>query len=365
MDIRSIINAIEDFAPRALQEDYDNSGLQAGDVTNICTGVLLALDVNKETVKEAKENNFNFIVSHHPILFKGIKSITPTSDIGSILIDAITHNISIYSAHTSLDNARFGVSYRMADKLKLQHIHTLQPQASKLCKLVVFAPTAYAESIKRALAKSGAGEIGDYRGCSYSMDGLGAYEATANAHPFIGEIGELHEEAETRIEVILPKRLLSQSLKAMLKVHPYEEPAYDIIPLLNNDAYSGSGAIGALPTPMPLKDFLQILKNVFKCPCIRHNGLNGNQLIQKVALCGGSGSFLANDAIQQGADIFVTGDVKYHDFTTINGQIVVADIGHYESEQCAKEILYDIISDKFPKLNIRQSKTENNTIKYF
>lgn len=365
MDIRSVINAIEDFAPRALQEDYDNSGLQAGDVTNICTGVLLTLDVTKETVKEAKENNFNFIVSHHPILFKGIKSITPTSDIGNILIDAITHNISIYSAHTSLDNARFGVSYRMANKLKLQDIRTLQPQVGRLCKLVVFAPVAYAKSIKQALAKSGAGKIGDYRGCSYSMDGLGVYEATDKAHPFIGKIGELHEEAETRIEVILPKRLLSQSLKAMLEVHPYEEPAYDIIPLLNDDAYSGSGAIGKLPAPMPLSDFLQTLKNVFKCPCIRHNGANEDQLIQKVALCGGSGSFLTNDAIQQDADIFVTGDVKYHDFTTINSQITVADIGHYESEQCAKEILYDIISEKFPELNIQQSKTENNTIKYF
>ncbi len=365
MDIRSVINAIEDFAPRALQEDYDNSGLQAGDVTNICTGVLLTLDVTKETVEEAKENNFDFIVSHHPILFKGIKSITPTSDIGGILIDAIKHNISIYSAHTSLDNARFGVSYRMACKLGLSNIRTLQAQTDKLCKLVVFVPTAYAKSVKQALAKSGAGEIGNYRGCSYSMDGIGAYEATVDAHPFVGEIGALHEERETRIEVILPKQLLSQTLKAMMDAHPYEEPAYDIIPLLNDDAYSGSGAIGTLPEPMTLTDFLKSLKCVFKCPCIRHNGHDGNQLVRKVALCGGSGSFLTNDAIRQGADIFITGDVKYHDFTSVDKQITVADIGHYESEQCAKEILQDVISKKFPQLKIQQSKTENNTIKYF
>lgn len=365
MDIRSVINAIEDFAPRALQEDYDNSGLQAGDATNICTGVLLALDVTKEVIEEAKENNFNFIVSHHPILFKGIKSITPTSEIGSLLIDAIKHNFSIYSAHTSLDNARFGVSYRMAEKLGLQDIRTLQPQSDKLCKLVVFTPTAYSKKIKQALAESGAGEIGNYRGCSYSMNGLGAYVATADAHPFAGKVGSLHEEQETRIEVILPKRLLSRVTKAMLDVHPYEEPAYDIIPLLNGDAYSGSGAIGLLQGPTTLSNFLHVLKDVFKCPCIRHNGVDGKQMIQKVALCGGSGSFLTKDAISQGADIYVTGDVKYHDFTSATGQIVIADIGHYESEQCAKEILQDEISRKFPKLRIKQSITENNTIKYF
>ena len=233
MNIRSVINAIEDFAPRALQESYDNAGLQAGDATNICTGVLLTLDVNENTVTEAKEYGLNCIISHHPLLFKGIKSISPDTPTGRILIDAISNGITIYSAHTNLDNARFGVSNRMAQMLGLSGIRTLQPQSATLVKLAVFVPEAHADKVRDAMADAGAGAIGDYDRCSYSLEGTGRFRAATGANPFVGEIGEIHQEAETKIEVIAPRRLSGRIIRAMLDAHPYEEPAYDIIPLDN------------------------------------------------------------------------------------------------------------------------------------
>lgn len=362
MNIRSVINAIEDFAPRALQESYDNAGLQAGDVANICTGVLLSLDVTEKTVEEAKEYGLNLIVSHHPLLFKGVKSISPDTPTGRILINAISNGITIYSAHTNLDNARFGVSYRMATKLGLTDIRTLQPQTGAMVKLVAFAPTAHAEAIRNAMAGAGAGAIGDYDSCSYTMEGTGRFKAASGAHPFVGAIGEIHQEAECRIEVIVTKYLLGKVLKAMIEAHPYEEPAYDIIPLANADQYAGSGAVGSIK-PIRLSDFLAKLKSAFNCPAIRYCG-DLDAEISKVALCGGSGAFLTSDAIAAGADIYVTGDVKYHDFTTFADKIMIADIGHYESEQCTKEIFNGIIAESFPELTIRDSKTDINTIKY-
>lgn len=362
MNIRSVINAIEDFAPRALQESYDNAGLQAGDAANICTGVLLSLDVTERTVEEAKEYGLNLIISHHPLLFKGVKSISPATSTGRILINAISNGISIYSAHTNLDNARFGVSYRMAKKLGLSNIRTLQPQSGTMLKLVVFAPTTHAEAIRLAMADAGAGAIGDYDSCSYTMEGTGRFRATSGAHPFVGKIGEIHKEAECRIEVILPKRLLNNVLKAMLDAHPYEEPAYDVIPLATADPYAGSGTVGCIK-PTSMKEFLGILKTTFGCQTIRYCGDMGTT-INKVALCGGSGAFLTPDAIAAGADVYVTGDVKYHDFTTFADKIMIADIGHYESEQCSKEIFQEILANKFPNLIIKNSKTDINTIKY-
>ena len=362
MNIRSVINAIEDFAPRALQESYDNAGLQAGDATNICTGVLLTLDVNENTVTEAKEYGLNCIISHHPLLFKGIKSISPDTPTGRILIDAISNGITIYSAHTNLDNARFGVSNRMAQMLGLSGIRTLQPQSATLVKLAVCVPEAHADKVRDAMADAGAGAIGDYDRCSYSLEGTGRFRAATGANPFVGEIGEIHQEAETKIEVIAPRRLSGRIIRAMLDAHPYEEPAYDIIPLDNADNYSGSGAVGNIK-PTTMGRFIDLLKATFNCKAIRYCG-DERKTITRVALCGGSGAFLTSDAIASGADIYVTGDVKYHDFTSFADKIAIADIGHYESEQCSKSIFREILEKKFPGLTIKDAETDINTIKY-
>ena len=360
MDIRCVINAIEAFAPRALQESYDNSGLQAGDVTKDCKGVLLTLDVSEQTVEEAASLGCNLIISHHPLLFKGIKTLTPASSTGRILISAVKNDIAIYSAHTNLDNARRGVSARMAAKLGMTDVEVLQPQRSTLLKLVVFAPSTHSEAVKQAMTEAGAGRIGDYDSCTYTMEGTGSFRALSGARPFVGQEGSIHHEPETRIEAILHRSLLGKVTAAMLKAHPYEEPAYDIIPLENADRYAGSGAVGNIGETTA-GEFLENLKSVFGCPAVRYCG-ELNRRISRVALCGGSGAFLIGDALAAGADIYVTGDLKYHDFTENAGKIMLADIGHFESENCTKEIFHDILSAEFPSLRIELAK-ETNTIK--
>ncbi|MGM9841938.1 MAG: Nif3-like dinuclear metal center hexameric protein [Candidatus Limisoma sp.] len=362
MRIRSVLDAIESLAHRTLQESYDNSGLQAGDVALDCSGVLLTLDVTEQTVDEAIERNLNLIISHHPLLFKPVKQISPDSAVGRILMKAIRHGIAIYSAHTSLDNAWGGVSHRMAEMLGMTDIRVLEPQSAMLAKVVVFVPTDYADTVANAMFAAGAGHIGDYDSCSYRMQGMGSFRALDAAQPFVGNIGEIHNEPETRIEVIARRSNVDRIVSAMLKVHPYEEPAFDIIALDNADNRAGSGVVGCIEEST-LAELLTRLKDTFRVPAIRYSG-NDTDKIRRVALCGGSGAFLIGNAIAAGADIFVTGDLKYHDFTTYAERIAIADIGHYESEQCAKQILADIIKKNFPDLLVSMAESDTNTIKY-
>ena len=362
MKIRYILNAIEAFAPRALQENYDNAGLQVGDAANDCVGVLLTLDVTEQTVDEAKESNCNLIISHHPLLFKGIKSVTPSTETGRIITKALNYGIAIYSAHTNLDNATDGVSFRMAKMAGLENVKVLVPQKGTLAKVVAFVPEEYEKAVLNALYENGAGNIGNYDSCSYIMEGTGTFRPKEGATPFSGRKGELHHGREKRIEVIIPIWKAGKAIEAMLAAHPYEEPAYDIIPLANSDNYNGSGIIGDIE-PTSLGDFLQLLKSTFGIHTIRYSG-NPSSIIRRVAMCGGSGAPMASDAIAAGADVYVSGDFKYHDFTTYRGIISLADIGHYESEQCAKSILRDIIAGKFPDIPVTFSKTDINTINY-
>ena len=362
MKIRCVLDAIEEFAPRALQESYDNAGLQTGNAANDCTGVLLTLDVTERNVDEAVERGCNLIISHHPLLFKGVKSVSPVNSTGRILIKAIKNDITIYAAHTNLDNARGGVSFRMADKLGLKYVRVLQPQKDRLVKIAVFVPHGYEDAVCDALFANGAGNIGDYSSCSYRIDGIGAYVPSDSANPFIGERGELHHEPETRVEVIIPSWRAGKAVSAMIEAHPYEEPAFDIIPLANEDRYSGSGVVGNIE-PVTLEALLERLKTVFGTKAVRYCG-NPESVIKRVALCGGSGAFLAQDAVAVGADILITGDVKYHDFTTYCDRLKIADIGHYESEQCTKEIFRELIRGKFPEIATYFAETDINPINY-
>ena len=362
MRIRDILNAIEEFAPRALQESYDNTGLQAGDTANDCKGVLLTLDVTERTVDEAAERNCNLIISHHPLLFKGIKSITPATETGRIIMKALANGTAIYAAHTNLDNAKGGVSFRMAEMLGLKNIQVLSPQRGTLTKLVVFAPADYAQAVSDALFSIGAGNIGDYDSCSYTMDGRCTFRPKENAKPSIGKKGKTHHGDEQRIEVIIPSWKADDAIKAMTAAHPYEEPAYDVIPLANADMHNGSGVVGDI-TPTTLSDFLKRLKSVFGTKSIRYSG-QPSGTIKRIAMCGGSGAFLIGEALAANADLYVSGDLKYHDFTACRGTIALADIGHHESEQCAKKIIQEIISGQFTGLPIYFSETDINPINY-
>jgi len=363
MNISQIIETLEDFAPLALQESFDNSGLQVGDVSQRVKGILLCLDVTEEVLDEALELDCNLIISHHPLLFKPIKKLSGKTYIERCVIKACKNDLVIYSAHTNMDNAYGGVNYYLAEKLGLQNLRILSPKNDGLLKLVVFVPESHAETVRNALFNAGAGCIGNYDFCSFNVPGEGTFRAGEQAHPFVGNLNELHTEPEIRIETILPAHKKSAALRALLSVHPYEEPAYDFYPLANEWNRAGSGIAGELPCPENETDFLRRLKTVFKLQTLKHSPLRGKE-ISEVALCGGSGAFLIPDAIACGADIFITGEAKYNDYFDVENRILLAVVGHYESEIITKELFYDVISKKMINFAVHFSTTSTNPVNY-
>jgi dinuclear metal center YbgI/SA1388 family protein len=363
MLVQEIIDLIEDFAPPALQENYDNSGLQVGDPDEKVKGVLLCLDVTHEVIKEAQKKKCNLIIAHHPLIFSPLKRITGKTYVEQILLTAIRKNIAIYACHTNADNVMAGVNKKVAEKLGLTNTKILQPKKGILKKLVTFCPTDHAEKVRHALFKAGCGRIGNYDSCSYNLQGEGTFRGNEHSNPFAGEKNKLHTEQEVRIETVFESYKESKVVKALHKAHPYEVVAYDIYALDNRHPEIGSGLIGNLPKAMKEEDFLQQVKSVFNVGCIRYTALTGDK-VHKVALCGGSGSFLLPDAIRSGAQIFITGDFKYHQFFDAENKLVIADIGHYESEQFTPEIFYEVIRKKLPKFAVHLSKTNTNPINY-
>lgn len=359
--IREITAAIEEFAPLALQESYDNAGLQVGDASLAATGALLCVDVTEEVVDEAIQKGCNLIIAHHPLLFRPLKRITGSNYIERIVIKALRNDIAIYAAHTNLDAV--AVNHRWAQQLALTDVEVLQPTADMLYKLVTYVPHDNADSVRQALFDAGAGTIGNYDCCSYNTQGVGTFRAGENTHPYCGNKGEVHHEVESRIEVIMPRYLQSRVIRALLQAHPYEEPAYDLIPIANDYTQAGMGVVGNLPHKTDAIALLQQLKNELHCGSIRHNATAGQQ-VQRVALCGGSGSSLINKALAAGADIFITGEIGYHPFFGYENKLILAEIGHYESEQHTKEIFCEVITKKFPTFATHYATVETNPIKY-
>jgi dinuclear metal center YbgI/SA1388 family protein len=363
MKIIDLISAIEVFAAPELQEDYDNAGLITGNGDRECSGVLCSLDVTLEVIKEAQASNCNLIISHHPIIFKGLKRINGKSYVENIIIEAIKNDIALYAAHTNLDNVLLGVNGMIAQKLGLKDIEVLQPKKKLLRRLITFAPVDKAEEVRRAVFNAGAGHIGQYSECSFNSEGTGTFKAEEGANPYVGEIGKQHQEKEIKIEIVYPFYLETQVVKALVKHHPYEEVAYDIFTMENSHLGMGSGVVGYLEAPMEEKGFLNLLKERFAANGIRYTSLLGKP-IQKVAVCGGAGSFLLKKAISSQADIYITGDVKYHEFFDAEGKIVLADIGHYESEQYTVELLCDLLLKKFPTFAVLKSSVNTNPVNY-
>ncbi|MGL5938308.1 MAG: Nif3-like dinuclear metal center hexameric protein [Phocaeicola sp.] len=362
MKIKEVIAALEKFAPLPLQDGFDNAGLQVGMTEAEVTGALLCLDVTEAVVDEALTLGCNLIVSHHPLLFKGYKSITGKDYVERCILKAIKNDVTIYSAHTNLDNAAQGVNYKIAQKLGLQNIQILSPKENSLVKLVTYVPLAQQEELQEALFAAGCGAIGYYDSCSFQSTGTGTFRALSGANPFCGQLNRLHKESEVRVETILPNFKKGVVLKALLAVHPYEEPAFDFIPLDNSWKDVGAGIIGELENPVSELSFLQQIKSTFHVGCLKHNTLSGRD-IKRVALCGGSASFLLPKAVGK-ADIFITGEVKYHDYFAYENSILIAEIGHYESEQYTQELFYSIIRDVFPEINLYLTKVYTNPIKY-
>lgn len=364
MKIQDITSLLESMAPVSLQESYDNAGLITGDGQWDCTGIITALDATEEVILEAIEKKCNLVVAHHPIIFSGLKKINGKNYVERAVIAALKNNIAIYAIHTNLDNILAGVNGRMADQLGLINRQVLQPKNNILKKLFVFVPVAFAEKLRSAIFLAGGGHISNYSECSFNTEGTGTFKAGEGAHPFVGNIGERRSENEVKLEVIFPAWLERKILATMLAIHPYEEVAYDIISLDNEYSETGSGLIGELAVPLSETDLLGLLKKQFGLSVIRHSPLTG-KMLKKLALCGGAGNFLIAAAVAAGADFYITSDIKYHEFFDANGRLVIADIGHFESEQFTIDLLFDVLREKFPNFAVLKTGVKTNPVHYF
>lgn len=363
MKVKEIVNALERFAPLPLQDGWDNAGLQVGLTEAEVTGALLCLDVTEAVVDEAVALGYNLIVSHHPLIFGGLKSITGRNYVERCVLKAIRHGITICSHHTNMDNAMGGVNHRIAKKLGLKNLRILSPKEESLLKLVTFAPIEQANEVRQALFDAGCGCIGEYDQCSYNLTGEGTFRAGEGTNPFCGNIGKMHTEREVRIETVMPAYLKGKAVRALLNAHPYEEPAYDLYPLKNQWEQAGAGLVGELPEDMEVDAFIALVKETFKAECVKANRFNG-QRVRTIALCGGSGAFLLPQAMGQGADAFLTGEIKYHDYFGHEDDLLMMEIGHYESEQFTMEIFNEIIKEACPSLPVKLTGVNTNPVRY-
>ena len=364
MKIKDVVASLEVMAPLSLQENYDNAGLITGDENADCTGILVSLDTIPAVVDEAVKKGCNLIVSHHPIVFSGLKKVTGKNYVQKAVIKAIKNDIAIYAIHTNLDNVVNGVNGKIAELLGLKNISVLAPKENQLKKLFTFIPTTHTDKVRQAIFEAGGGHIGNYEECSFNSEGFGTFKGGLSSDPYVGKPGKLHTENEIKVEVIFPGWLEDRIIKNLLAVHPYEEVAYDIIRLDNRSLSMGSGVIGELKEAVDEKAFFETLKEKFRLKVIKHTELLNKQ-ITKVAICGGAGSFLISNALSAGADCFITSDIKYHELFDANDKIVIADIGHFESEQFTINLLQEFLELKFPTFAVLKTEVNTNPVRYF
>ncbi len=361
MKLKEIISILEKTAPPVLQESYDNSGLQIGTADESVKKALITLDVTDHVVDEAVQSGCDLIIAHHPLIFKGLKKLTGSSQTERIVVRLIRENIALYAMHTNLDNVDSGVNHKLGTVLELKNLQILSPGAGSLKKLVTFCPVDHSEKLREAMFRAGAGHIGDYDSCSYNLTGVGTFRGLEGTDPFVGKKGELHVEPETRIETIVPDYRLDAVISAMIQAHPYEEVAYDIYPLDNQDPKTGAGMMGELESPVSAMEFLGQVKKILSSKALKYSGPADGQ-VKKVAICGGSGAFLIGTAFRKGADIFITGDIKYHDYFEYADKMIVVDAGHYETEQFTKALFHDILKQKFPTFALQISEVNTNPV---
>lgn len=361
--ISQLLAYLQQVAPFQYQEGYDNSGLLVGDASREITGVLVALDCTEAVIEEAVANGANVVLTHHPIIFKGLKRLTGSNYVERAVIKAIEQKVALIAIHTNLDNMYFGVNHIIGTKLGLRDMRILAPKEATLFKLSVFVPLEAQEAVRQAMADAGAGHIGNYDHCSFSAEGMGRFRPLDGANPYIGDAGKVETVQEVRIEVIVNRHALGAVESAMKKAHPYEEVAYDIVALNTTNTYIGSGMVGELSEPVPVMDFLNLVKTTFGCGIVRYTD-PVQETVQRIAVCGGSGGFLLSDAVRAKADVFITADYKYHEFFDADRRIVIADIGHFESEQFTSEWLVTILLKKFTNFAVRLANVNTNPINY-
>ena len=363
MKVKDIIALLEELSPLSYSEDFDNTGLLLGDANAKVSGILVTLDTLETVVDEAIEKKCNLIVSFHPIIFSGLKKITGNTYVERVVQKAIKHDIAIFSNHTALDNSWNGVNAMICEKLGLKNRNVLIPQHETIKKLITFVPSKDAEKVRNALFAAGGGSIGNYENCSFNIEGKGSFKGNEDSKPVKGKKGEIHFEEETQIGITFAKHLQNNILTALFEAHPYEEVAYEITTLENSNQHLGMGMIGEFEKAMDEKEFLKFLKKMMKTDCIRHSALL-QKSIKRVAVLGGSGSFAIEAAKKTGADAFISADFKYHDFFKAENTILLADIGHYESEQYTKELLHSFLKKKITNFAVLLSQTNTNPISY-
>ena len=362
LKIQSITDCLEQWAPPSLALSYDNCGLLVGDPNQLVKKALVSLDVTEGVVQEAIDQQANLIIAHHPVIFKGLRSIRPTTDSQRAIILAIKHDIAIYAIHTNLDRVDDGVNKALADRLNLSNRSVLE-EASNLYKLITFVPTKDLQVVRNALFSIGAGSIGEYEKASFVSSGVGSFQGSASSNPSIGKAGEFTEVEEEKLEVLLTDTLLSSALKTLQEHHPYEEVAYDIVPLQNKNQSHGSGMIGELREPLSPDDFIQYLTNHLGLQLVRHSPLIKSK-IKRVAICGGAGFDLLKNARQKGADAYVTADLKYHDFFEADSSLLLCDIGHYESEHWVIQEIKDYLTRNFANFAVLSTTVNTNPVHY-
>ena len=363
MKVSDLVAYLNQLAPFSYQESYDNSGLLVGDPTTEIKGVLVALDCVESIVEEAISIGANVIVTHHPIVFKGLKRLTGANYVERTVLKAIKNDIALIAIHTNLDNMPHGVNKIISDKLGLTNTSILVPREAGFLKLSVFVPITHSEVVRQAIADAGAGKIGDYDACSFTVSGTGRFRPSQEADPYIGSPGVLEEVQEERVDVVVPQHSLNAVLSAMKKTHPYEEVAYDLVALVNTNEYVGSGMVGELSDEVPVQEFLKTIKMTFNCGVVRYTE-SAKPKVKRIAVCGGSGSFLLSAAKRAGADVFITADFKYHEFFDAENRIVIADIGHFESEQYTSHWLVEQLQKKFTTFAVRLTSINTNPINY-
>ncbi len=363
MTIKDITRYIEELAPLQYAEDFDNVGLLVGNYNTKVSNILVTLDTLEDTVDEAIAKNCNLIVSFHPIIFSGLKKLNGNNYVERVVLKAIKNDIAIYATHTALDNTHLGVSAKICEVLGLQNTKVLIPKKGVIKKLTTYIPIDSLNKVRTALFKAGAGNIGNYDACSFIVNGQGTYRGNENSNPVLGTKGEFHTEKETFLSVIFENKNEKAILKALHKYHPYEEIAYDVVTTDNIHQNIGMGMVGELKNSMDETSFLSYLKKTMSANCIRHSAFTGKS-IKKVAVLGGSGSFAIQNAINLNSDIYISADFKYHDFFKAENKILLADIGHYESEQFTKNLLVEYLTKKFTNFAVILSEKSTNPIYY-
>lgn len=363
MKASAIIQLLEELAPKSLQESYDNSGVMCGNLDMKVSAALLSLDCTEAVLDEAIQKGCNLLICHHPLIFGSLKSISGKNEVERCLIKAIKNDVLIYAIHTNLDNVKEGVNKKLCEVLEIQEPRILDPKHDRLLKLSFFVPEKDLDAVRSAVFQAGAGEIGEYSNCSFNVVGEGSFKANDKANPHLGEIGKIHFEKEVRVEVILPDFLKTRVVASLIDKHPYEEVAYDVYPLKNQWQEVGSGMIGELEEEKDMLEYLTKVKEKLNCGVIRHTQLH-QKTVKKVAVCGGSGSFLLNKAISEGADLFISADYKYHQFFEADKRIVIADVGHFESEQFTPHLIQTYLQEKIPNFATYLSENRTNPIHY-